>query len=50
MNAGGQIDKQVWLQNAWRNRMQSFFLLAAIAGFLALAGHADVLGEATGVR
>jgi heat shock protein HtpX len=34
----GTIDKQVWRQHAWLNRTQSLFLLAAMAGFLALLG------------
>ena len=32
------IDSQVWHQHAWRNRLQSFFLLALMGGFLALLG------------
>jgi heat shock protein HtpX len=32
------IDTGVWWQHAWLNRTQSLFLLAAMAGFLALLG------------
>ena len=32
------IDPAIWLQHAWRNRLQSLTLLAAMAGFLALLG------------
>ncbi len=32
------IDIEIWLQHAWRNRLQSLALLAAMAGFLALLG------------
>jgi heat shock protein HtpX len=32
------IDDEVWLQHAWRNRLQSLVLLAAMALFLALLG------------
>jgi heat shock protein HtpX len=32
------IDSFVWLQHAWRNRVQSFVLLSAMGGFLALLG------------
>jgi heat shock protein HtpX len=38
MTAVSQIDTGVWLQHAWRNRMQSLLLLAVMAGFLALLG------------
>lgn len=34
----GGIDSTVWLQHAWRNRLQSLVLLAAMGGFLALLG------------
>ncbi len=37
MYAGG-IDVGTWLQHAWRNRLQSLLLLAAMAGFLTLLG------------
>ena len=37
MNARG-IDRETWLQHAWRNRLQSLLLLAGMAGFLALLG------------
>jgi heat shock protein HtpX len=33
-----EIDAVVWLQHAWRNRLQSLILLAAMGGFLALLG------------
>lgn len=32
------IDEDIWLQHAWRNRVQSFLLLSVMAGFLALLG------------
>ncbi|MCX4187460.1 zinc metalloprotease HtpX [Methylophaga sp. OBS4] len=32
------IDSNVWLQHAWRNRVQSLMLLAVMEGFLALLG------------
>jgi heat shock protein HtpX len=32
------IDATIWLQHAWRNRVQSLFLLAAMGAFLALLG------------
>lgn len=32
------IDNVTWLQHAWQNRLQSLFLLAVMAGFLALLG------------
>jgi heat shock protein HtpX len=38
MAAQGGIDSIVWSQHAWRNRIQSLVLLAAMAGFLALLG------------
>ena len=38
MASENTIDTSVWLQHAWRNRLQSFFLLAVMAGFLALLG------------
>lgn len=34
----GEIDSTVWMQHAWRNRLQSLALLAAMVGFLALLG------------
>jgi heat shock protein HtpX len=38
MTAAYPIDTGVWLEHAWRNRMQSLLLLAVMAGFLALLG------------
>jgi len=38
MAAAQQIDDLVWLQHAWRNRLQSLLLLLIMAGFLALLG------------
>jgi len=38
MTSANTIDTIVWLQHAWRNRVQSFFLLAVMAGFIALLG------------
>jgi heat shock protein HtpX len=32
------VDSAIWLQHAWRNRLQSLVLLAAMGGFLALLG------------
>lgn len=32
------IDSNIWLKNAWRNRVQSLLLLAAMVSFLALLG------------
>ncbi len=32
------IDNETWLQHAWQNRLQSLFLLAVMACFLALLG------------
>lgn len=32
------IDPLVWEEHAWRNRLQSLFLLAAMGGFMALLG------------
>lgn len=33
-----RINSEVWLQNAWRNRLQSVILLTFMGGFLALLG------------
>lgn len=38
MAAENGIDPIVWLQHAWRNRIQSLLLLVVMAGFLALLG------------
>ena len=38
MAAANHIDTIVWLQHAWRNRLQSLLLLVVMAGFLALLG------------
>lgn len=38
MAAADNIDTDVWLQHAWRNRLQSLLLLVVMAGFLALLG------------
>ena len=35
---GTGIDRLVWEEHAWRNRLQSLFLLAVMGGFLALLG------------
>ena len=32
------IDNVTWLQHTWQNQLQSLFLLAVMAGFLALLG------------
>ncbi len=34
-----RIDPDAWTRNAWRNRLQTSFLLAAMAGFAALIGY-----------
>ena len=38
MTAAYPIDTGVWLQHAWRNRMQSLLSLAVMAGLLAMLG------------
>lgn len=38
MRYAGAIDAQRWTRHAWRNRLQSLLLLAAMAGFVALLG------------
>jgi heat shock protein HtpX len=38
MAAQSGIDSMVWLQHAWRNRVQSLVLLMVMGGFLALLG------------
>ena len=38
MGTQGGIDSTMWLQNLWRNRVQSVLLLAAMGAFLALLG------------
>lgn len=38
MAVANQIDAMVWLQHAWRNRLQSLLLLLIMAAFLALLG------------
>ncbi len=39
MNGGGPgIDPLIWEEHAWRNRLQSLFLLLVMGGFMALLG------------
>lgn len=38
MRTQGGVDSTIWLQNAWRNRVQSVLLLVAMGAFLALLG------------
>jgi heat shock protein HtpX len=38
MPAVPSIDTDIWLQHAWRNRLQSLFLLAVMAAFLGALG------------
>lgn len=38
MTAPPRIDASAWEQHAWRNRLQSLFLLLVMAGFVALLG------------
>lgn len=38
MRVASKINSEIWLQNAWRNRLQSMILLMFMGGFLALLG------------